>query len=198
MNGILTVLMLCLLLPASSFATQKDPDQVIRYAPVPADPPYQGEVRLLRRDSAVVVQTLLNSKVMHRVVGAIQNKEWQDWPQDKEGSIHSRRYLDELVRAHQIIRDRAKERQHSGDRDRYQQLMIEFVLDEQRSYVALYAPTLTQDGDRLFLQKKELLKKLPLPRIYVHKNMQLIIQDSFQLEADKAIELVGPITGTSR
>jgi hypothetical protein len=189
MNKFLIILMICLLLPASSFATPKEADLLIRSAPVPASPPYQGEVRLLRRDSAVVVQTLLNSKVMDRVAGAIQKKELQDWPEDREGSIDSRRYVKELVQALKVVRGRAEEGQ------RYLQLMIEFVLDEQQSYVALYAPTLTQNGDRLVLQKKELLKKLPLSRTYVYKNILFIIQDSFQLEADKAIELVRSVVG---
>ena len=130
-NKILIALMLCLLLPAYSFATQKDPEQLIRFAPVPAEPPYQGEVRLLRRDSALVVQTLLNSKVMQRVVGVIQKNELKDWPQNLEGSSDSRRYVEELLKAHQVIRGRAEEGQ------RYLQLMIEFVLDGKQSYVTL-------------------------------------------------------------
>ena len=190
MKNYLILLMISLLLPAVALAAQKDAEQLIQYAQVPAGPPYQGEVRLLRRDSALVVQTLLNSKVMHRVVGTIRKKESQEWPEDQAGSADSRRYAEELVRAYQLIRDRAKDKQKPGDRERHLQLMIEFVLDEHRSYVALYAPTLTLEGERLVLHKKELMKKLPLSRTYVNKNMQLIIQDSFQIEADKAAELL--------
>jgi len=195
MKKFLVFLMICLLLPELSVAAQGDKEVLIRRAPVPADPPYQGEVRLLRRDSALVVQTLLNSKVMQRVVGAIQKKELQNWPQGREGSIDSRRYSEELVLAFQTVRDRAKERQKAGERGRHLQLMIEFVLEEPRGYVALYLPTLTQEDDRLVVQKKELLKKLPLSRDYLRKDMQLIIQDSFQLEPDKAIELLQPMAG---
>ena len=168
---------------------------LIRRAPVPVDPPYQGEVRLLRRNSTLVVQTILNSKVMHRVVGAIQRNELRDWPQNREGSMDSRRYTEELALAFQTVQDRAKERQKTGERDRYLQLMIEFVLEEQRGYVALYLPTLTQQNDRLVLQKKELLKKLPVSRNYLRKNMQSIVEENFQLEADKADELLRPIPG---
>lgn len=189
MNHILIILMLCQLVPVSSFAAQKDPEQLIRITPVPAEPPYQGEVRLIHRDSALVVQTLLNSKVMQHVVGAIQKKELNNWPEGREGAIDSRRYTEELSKAHRTIRSRAEEGQ------RHLQLMIEFVLDGQQSYVTLYAPTMTQKGDRLVLQKKEPLKKLPLSRSYVYKNMLFIIQESFQLEVDKALELVRPVAG---
>jgi len=166
---------------------------VIRRAPVPAEPPYQGEVRLLRRDSAPVVQTILNSKVMNHVIAAIQKKESKAWPQDREGSLDSRRYTEELVEAYYVIRERAKNREKI--RERHLQLMIEFVLEGERGYVALYAPTLTQEGGRLVPQKKELLKKLPLSRNYLHKNMQLIIQDSFQLDSGKAIQLLQQTAG---
>ena len=188
MKRIILLLMICLLLPRLAFAAQGE--VVIRHALVPADPPYQGEVRLLRRESAQVVQTLLHSKVMNRVVAAIQKKEQKGWPQGKEGGAESRRYTEELVLAYETVRERAKERQKGGERDRYLQLMIEFVSDPEHSYVALYAPALSQEGDRLVLHKKELLKKLPLSRHYIRKNMQLIIQDSFQVEADEAGELL--------
>ena len=188
MRKILGLLIICLLLPELSFASQGSPELPIRYAPVPADPPYQGEVRLLRRGSAQVVQTVLNSKVLNHVVAAIQKKELKSWPRDREGSGDSRRYTEELVRAYHIVRERAKSRHKIGER--HLQLMIEFVLEGGRGYVALYAPTLTQEGDRPVLHEKELLKKLPLSRDYLHENMQLIIQDSFQVEADQAKELL--------
>lgn len=182
--------MILLFLPAVAFATQNNVDRLINTALVPAGPPYQGEVRIIRRDSALVVQTLLYSKVMQRVVGAIQRKELEEWPEEKVGSVDSRRYTEELARAYHLVLDRAKKMQNPGDRERHIQLMIEFVIDEKQSYVALYAPTLTREGERLVLQKKELLKKLPLSRSYVNENMHLIIQDSFQVEADKAVELL--------
>ena len=67
---------------------------------------------------------------------------------------------------------------------------IEFVLEGQRGYVAFYAPTLTQEDDRLALHKKELLKKLPLSRHYLRRNMQLILEDNFQLEPGEAGQLL--------
>jgi hypothetical protein len=126
---------------------------------------------------------------MQRVVRAINKKELRDWPEGREGANDSRRYQEELVNVHQVIRSRTSEEQ------RYLQLMIEFVLDGQKSYVALYAPTLTEEGDRLVLHKKELLKKLPLSRMYVYKNIQFILQDNFQLEPDEALELMRPVAG---
>jgi hypothetical protein len=191
--SLMICLMTCLMVPQLACAATGE--TVIRHAPVPVDPPYQGEVRLLRRDSATVVQTLLYSKVMNRVVAAIQKKELKGWPQGKEGSEDSRRYIEELLQAYETIRERAKERQKAGDKDRYLQLAIEFVLEGERGYVAFYVPTLTQEDDRLVLHKKELLKKLPLSRHYLRRNMQLILEDNFQLEPDEAAELLQKGTG---
>ena len=188
MKKMLLLFMICLLLPELSFAAQGASELLIRRAPVPAEPPYQGEVRLLRRGSAQVVQTLFKTKVMNHVIAAIQKKELRAWPQDREGSADSRRYTEELVQAYHTVRIRAKDRQDAGDR--HLQLMIEFVNEGERCYVALYAPTLAQEGDRLVPQKKELLKKLPMSPNYVQKNMQLILQDSFKLDAGKAKELL--------
>ena len=188
MKKMLLLLMISLLLPELSFAAQGASELLIRRVPVPAEPPYQGEVRLLRRGSAQVVQTLFKTKVMNHVIAAIQKKELRAWPQDREGSADSRRYTEELVQAYHTVRIRAKDRQDAGDR--HLQLMIEFVNEGERCYVALYAPTLAQEGDRLVPQKKELLKKLPMSPNYVQKNMQLILQDSFKLDAGKAKELL--------
>lgn len=195
MKKVLLCLMICLLLPQLSLAKQEDAETVIRHTPVPEEPPYQGEVRVVRRGSAQVVQTLLYSKVMIRVIGAIQRKESKAWPKEREGAEDSRRYAEELMQAYLLVKERAKERQKTGERERYLQLMIEFVHDGDKSYVALYAPSLTQDEERLVLNKKELLKKLPLSPGYVRKNMQLIVQDSFRLDAGQAAGLLQQTAG---
>ena len=195
MKKILLCLILCLLLPQLSLAKQEDAEVVIRHTPVPEDPPYQGEVRVLRRGSAQVVQTLLYSKVMIRVIGAIQRKESNSWPLEREGAQDSRRYSDELMQAYALVKERFKERQKAGEKERHIQLLIEFVHDGEKDYVALYAPSITQDDERLVLNKKELLKKLPLSRGYIQKNMQLIVQDSFRLDAGKAAALLQQTAG---
>lgn len=193
MRTIALLLMIILALTGHPCAAQGTSELLIRRTPVPAEPPYQGEVRLLRRESAAVVQTILRSKVMNHVIDAIRKKEQRDWPQDREGAADSRRYREELVQAYHTLRIRAKDRQDAGDR--HLQLMIEFVQEGERGYAALYAPTLTREGDRLVPQKKELLKKLPLSGHYVRKNMQFIIQDSFKLGAGKAKELLQQAAG---
>ena len=44
---------------------------------------------LIRRGEGVVVQVLLYSKLLKRVIGAIDIKEQTLWPQEQEGHIDS-------------------------------------------------------------------------------------------------------------
>lgn len=190
MKNILIFLLLCLLFPASAISAQEDTDVLIQRAPVPAAPPHQGEVRLIRRDSSLVIQTIISSKVLRHVVAAIQKKEFHRWPEDREGWLDSRRYSEELFQAYEI--SQAESQKRKGD-SRYLQLMIEFVLEERRSYFAIYAPMLTQDGDRFSVQEKKLLIKRKISRNYAYRNILEIAQDSFDLESQEALDLLRPI-----
>jgi len=192
MIRILIFCLACFLMATSSSNVQASTETLIWRAPIPAEPPYQGEVRLLRRDSALVMQTILNSKVLRHVVAAIQKKEFSDWPEDRDGWIDSRRYSDELYRAYESIQARAKRRKSS---DRYLNLLIEFVLQERHSFVALYEPTLSKSGDQFSVQEKEVLKKMNTSRTYIYKNLQEIARDSFQLEEQEVLKLLQPIPG---
>jgi len=172
-------------------AKEKTSEVVIHRAPVPDKPPYQGEVRLVRRDSALVVQTVLKSKVMRHLIAAIRKKELGAWPENHDGWLDSRHYGDSLYQAYETLQARQKNSEKS--RSRYLQLLIEFVLEERHSYVAFYEPTLTQDADRLDIQEKDLLKKLKVSRGYAYNNMQVILQDSFKLDAKAVLELMRPV-----
>jgi hypothetical protein len=189
-KNILIFFLACLLFPACAISAKGETDVLIQRAPVPAAPPYQGEVRLIRRDSSLVIQTILNSRVMRHVVAAIQKKEFHRWPEDREDWLDSRRYSEELYHAYEISLAEAQKRQSDS---RYLQLMIELVLEERRSYFAIYAPTLTQDGDRFSVQAKRLLKKRKTSRNYTYRNILEIAQDSFDLEPHEALDLLRPI-----
>ena len=193
MKILLAFCLTCLLLPGPSLAVSESSDLLMRRAPVPADPPYQGEVRLLRRETGLVLQTILNSKVLRHVVMTIRKKELKEWPQDREGAIDSRRYSDELFRAYEAVSKRAGNHQ---DKDgRHRQLLIEFVLERASSSVRFYAPTLAQDGEHFSIAKKELLGELRVSRHYGYNNMLAILRDSFQLDTQKARELLQPVAG---
>jgi hypothetical protein len=190
MKKLLICCLICLLFPMLSLAEEVDSEVLILSAPVSDEPPYQGEVRLIRRDSTLVVQTVLNSKVLRHVVAAIQKKEFKAWPEDRDGWLDSRRYTDELFLVYEILQTRAKGRLAD---DRYLKLLIEFVLKGRRGYVAFYEPTLTHDGDHLVVEEKEMLKKFKISRIYAFENILAIAQDSFKLNSSEVLELMRSI-----
>jgi len=189
----LAVCFFCLLVATHPSVVQASADSVIWRAPIPAEPPHQGEVRLIRRDSALVMQTILNSKVLKHVIAAIQKKELRAWPEDREGWVDSRRYSDELYRAYEVVLTDAKDREDKADR--HLRLMIEFVLEERRSFVIFYAPTLTERGKQYSVQEKKVLKKLITSRGYLYNNLREIVRDSFQLDEKEALKLMQPIPG---
>ena len=189
----LAVCFFCLLVATLPSGVQASADSVIWRASIPAEPPHQGEVRLIRRDSALVMQTILNSKVLKHVIAAIQKKELRAWPEDREGWVDSRRYSDELYRAYEAVRTDAKDREDKDDR--HLRLMIEFVLEERHSFVSFYAPTLTKRGERYSVQEKKLLKKLNTSRAYLYNNLGEIARDSFQIDEKEALKLMQPIPG---
>lgn len=193
MKLLLAFYLVCLLLPGSSMAGQQDAGVLLRRAPVPAKPPHQGEVRLVRRDSALVLQTVLYSKVLRHVVMAIRRKELNEWPEGRDGWLDSRRYSDELFRAYETVRER--DRNRTAEDSRYLPLLIEFTLEQNRSYVRLYQPSLEQAGETFSLQDKTLLLELRVSRDYAYNNMLAIIRDSFQLEPQDAVELLQPVPG---
>ena len=189
----LAVCLFCLLLPTLPSVVQASADSVIWRAPIPVEPPHQGEVRLIRRDSALVMQTILNSKVLKHVIAAIQKKELRAWPEGREGWVDSRRYSDELYRAYEAVRRGAKDREDKDDR--HIRLMIEFVLEERHNFVTFYEPTLTTRGEQYSVQEKKVLKKLNTSRGYLYNNLREIVRDSFQLDEKEAVKLLQPIPG---
>ena len=189
----LAICLFCLLVLMLPSFGQASEDSIIWRTSIPAEPPYQGEVRLIRRDSALVMQTILNSKVLKHVIAAIQKKEIRAWPEDREGWTDSRRYSDELYRAYEAIRTEAKDREDKGDR--HLRLMIEFVLEERHNFVTFYAPTLTKRGEQYSVQEKKILEKLGTSRAYLYNNLLEIARDSFQLDEEETLKLMQPIPG---
>jgi hypothetical protein len=166
----------------SRYAEQLDwaQDQVVQRVVVPSLEQPQGEVQLIRRRGLLVVQTLLASRVLKRVVAAIDAKERSRWPEASEGHVASRRYRDELFRA----TEKAWEafRQRSDSKETRQTLAIEFILGQEESLIALSLPQIVGEYGNLSLVDKHPVKIWRASRAYVRENILEIIKDSFQLD----------------
>jgi hypothetical protein len=170
-------------------------DIIVRRATVPATGSPQGEVRLIERNHAVVVQTLLESRVIMRVAREIALKEDQGWPETNELRGESRRYLDALTEAAQAVLHEHARRPEL--RNEPQKLIIEFVLAPDAAVVALYELPTGEVRDRDRLPERKLVRSLDLDRAYVERNVTLIAEDSLGMRADEVQRETARIFGTN-
>jgi hypothetical protein len=167
-------------------------DRTVRSAFVPSTFLRQGEVRLLQRGRAAVMQTVLSSRHLKRVVDEIRKKEAASWPAGRRGREDSLRYVDALARAEASVQERS--RRQGNRQDRRQGLLIEFILSDRESLVAISEPEVEEDGNGHFLvASKRPMAVLPLSRTYVRGNFYEIAGDALGLEGTEAAELLEPL-----
>lgn len=166
-----------------SSALDGSSDTPLKQAFVPSDERRHADVRLSQRQSGLVVQTLINSKLLKRVVARIGQKERRNWQPDSEGYQDSSAYIDALERAQQQIAETARDDADEGDRR--QKMLIEFVLEPTVALVAIYEPQVQETGDELTIAGKRPLAILQPSRYYVFENMKLIVADSLELSGSE-------------
>jgi predicted RND superfamily exporter protein len=162
---------------------------------VPDEARKVGEVRLVTRGDADVVETLLYTTLLKRAVREIRAKEMRNWPEGRPGRDDALRYVAALEAAERTLAERAASR--SSD-DRRRRLLIEFVLTPERSAIVLSrfeTETETETADDVRVVVREPLAVLLPSRDYVHRNMRLIAADSFEVEGAQLDHLVSPLPG---
>jgi len=145
-----------------------------------------GEVRLLARGDSVVVQTLLSTKLLSRVIAEIRKKEEVNWPPD-DASVAS--YLAALDAAREKVEKRDPA---AAWDDRRRRLLIEFAADSGNAAVMVGTFRFAKDGSDTTPHDRELFATLALPRAYVLRNMRLILADSFKI-AEPDVDRIGPL-----
>jgi hypothetical protein len=130
-----------------------------------------GEVLLVRRGEATVVQTRLATKLLARVVAEIRAKEERNWPAASPGHVAMLRYVAAL--------DDAVRTGPAPDGDRERRLLIEFVAGPSETAVALATFERGAAPDAPRVPGRRSLVVLPLERAYVTRNMRLILSDAF-------------------
>ncbi len=165
-------------------------DEVVARSYVPSQEKPVGEVRLLRRGDANVVQTLLYTKVLSRVVGEIRRKELANWP-DGPGRVEALRYAEALGAAQQRLWGELRARGPAGDRR--QKLWIEFLVAPGTALVAIGRFEMeTRDGEVRVVEREPIVWLEP-SRDYVLRNMRLIAADSFRVEGRALDALLAPL-----
>jgi len=167
-------------------------DRVVARIAVPRTTPKVGEVRLVTRGQATVVQTLLATKVLSRVVAESRKKEERNWPRDADGYHDMRRYLDALEAAAADVRRRHDVPGVRSDRDRRLRLLIEFVASEDASGVLFAGFDATKTEGAIEPTGRRPIAALALGRAYVFPNMRLILADAFAMP-EAEVGRLGPL-----
>jgi hypothetical protein len=154
-------------------------DQTLRRGFVPSEEQKVGEVRLVRRGDAEVVETLLYSKVLGRVVAEIRKKELANWPPGQPGHDDAQRYVEALETVQKQIWDRMPRTE--AVRDRRQKLFVDFVLTADRAVVAIGAFEMSESNGEIRVLRREPLVVFEPSRHYAVRNMRLIAADSFHV-----------------
>jgi len=194
-RAVLRLLLLTLLVAPNAPAREASGDaaHVVARAFVPSPEQKLGEVRLIHRADADVVETLLYTKVLSRVIGEIRKKELANWGEGVPGHDDAVRYLELLTRVQQTIWDRLpKDR---AVRDRRQKLWIDFTLSPEASRVAVGSFEMDDTGAEVRVLERETLAEADLSRDYVRRNMRLIAADSFGVEGPALEALLDPLPG---
>ena len=166
-------------------------DEVVLSATVPSTLFPQAEVRLIRRDGAVVMQTVIVSRWFKRVVGAIRRKESSAWTPGRAEHGDSERYVDALERAYRTVEGRFRKQETRDDRRR--KMLIEFILSGEAAIVAFLEPDIEGDFGGFRIGRREFLEILPVSRHYVRENMHEIAMDSLDLSRREAEETLKPL-----
>jgi hypothetical protein len=184
-----TALLLSLGFAAAALA--KPEDRILQRAFVPTPEEKVGEVRLVQRGDAEVVQTLLYSKLLARVVAEIRRKELANWPEGQPGHDDALRYVAMLASVQKQIWDRMP-RDEAGA-DRRQKMGIEFVLTKNAARVEVGALTLDESNGDVRVLSFEPIESFEPSRLYVQRNMRLIAADSFHVEGPALDALLQPL-----
>jgi hypothetical protein len=166
-------------------------DEVVRAEFVPSAEQPVGEVRLARRGHAVVMQTVLYTKFLKRVVAEIRKKEEAAWPRDRQGHDDAVKYVDALLAAQRGIEERFRRREERGDRR--QKMLIEFILSGRASIVAIAEPGLSEEGGRMRVVSRRPIAVLELSRGYVRGNIYEIAWDALGLDRKESWDLLEPM-----
>ena len=166
-------------------------DNVVLGAFVPSEDQPQGEVRLIRRGGAVVMQTVLHTRFLKRVVAEIRKKELASWPRDREGHDDALRYIDAVLESRNRIQERFPGRANRADRR--QKMLIEFILSGNASLVAISEPELEEANGHMRVVSKRPIVVLELSRTYVRGDIYEIAWDALKLGQKESKDLLEPL-----
>jgi hypothetical protein len=169
-------------------------EEVLARTTIPNAQSSIGEVRLLRREDATIVQTLLVTRLLPRVTAEIRVKEERNWPSGVEGHADMLAYVKSLDDAQEQLRASlpAADPRNLADADRRLRLLVEFVASAAGTSVEI-AEFASAAEDRPYeIASRRTIATPTVGRAYVLRNMRLILADSFDLP-EPEVDRLGPL-----
>jgi hypothetical protein len=157
-------------------------DRIVRRAFIPSDSRVHGEVRVVRRGDATVVQTLLFTSALRRGIQQMRKRELYHWPEGREGHEDSRSFLAELDRAADAVTRDAP----TPAADPRRKLLIEVAVSSQSAQFALYAPEIVQTGREWTLGPVRLLAVRNVSRAWAERDQRLMAATAFHVPEAEA------------
>ena len=175
------------LLPGPATAGTASADQVLARAYLPSPERVHGELRLVRRDDALCMQTLLYSNSLRRGVDRIRKKELYHWPAGRPGAEDSARYLGALEQAKRHALERSAATGNLADpRPR---LLIEFVLGSSDARVAFYDVEVERTADGFVVRDPRQILAVEASREYVARAIRIQGDEGFDTPAPELTSL---------
>jgi len=168
-------------------------DILVERAFVPSAQRPQGEVRIVRRGDHTVVQTLLYTRVLKRVFGAIADKERRNWPAAATGHADMERYVAALEEFRRAAASRPDP--PGAETDRRVRALIEFVDAPGAPLVAIGGVDIEGTGGSIRVRGRTTPVVLDLSSVYVRRNMRLIVADAFRLADEEAAARIAKAAG---
>jgi hypothetical protein len=152
-----------------------------------------GEVRLLTRSDATVVQTVISTRLISRVVAEIRDKESANWPAGTPGHEDATRYIEAVEgTATTLGEDLAPlDPRDPAAPERRVKLLIEFQAGASIATVTIGGFEATSANPYVPTRIRVMATPL-VSRAYVLRNMRLILGDAFDVPEQRVDEL-GPL-----
>ena len=181
-------------------ASDVSPERDIVHArtAVPDEARKIGEVRLVTRGETTVVQTVIATRVIHRVVAEIRAKDEANWPPGSAGHDDMKRYVAALEEAAASLRAALPpvDARTTDDPERRVPFLIEFRANATASEVVVGTFELRDASSPYEIASARTLGQPSVSRDYVLENMRLILVDSFHVPKDEIAKLgpLGPLS----
>jgi hypothetical protein len=163
-------------------AAAHEPEMILRRAWIPSAERPQGEIRLVERSGVPVIEVLLHTRVLKRVVARIRDKEKAAWPDGREGAESSRRYLEALDQsAADVRRAHAPTPTEKGQPPPSPKLglLIEIGAAGERGFAAFSDVDVVEGKDGLEVRRVRPLRRLDQPVAWAKRTVELIRAEHF-------------------